>query len=65
MKKEIHADYIEAQVKCSCGNEFVVQSTKKNINLEACSACHPAYTGKTKRVNSAGRVDKFNKKFGL
>ncbi len=65
MKKDIHANYVDAQVKCACGNEFVVKSTKEKINLEACDKCHPAYTGKTKRVAAAGRVDRFNKKFGL
>ncbi len=65
MKKDIHANYTEAQVKCACGNEFVVKSTKSKINLESCDKCHPAYTGKTKRVSAAGRVDRFNKKFGL
>lgn len=65
MKKDIHADYVETQVKCSCGNEFVVRSNKEVLNLESCNACHPAYTGKSKRVASAGRIDKFNKKFGL
>ncbi len=65
MKKDIHANYVDAQVKCACGNEFVVKSTKQSINLETCNKCHPVYTGKTKRVSAAGRVDRFNKKFGL
>ncbi len=65
MKKDIHANYVETQVKCACGNEFVIKSTMENLSLESCNKCHPAYTGKTKRVSAAGRVDKFNKKYGL
>lgn len=65
MKKDIHENYIETSVKCACGNEFTIQSTKEKIFLEACNQCHPAYTGKSKRKAAAGRVDKFNKKYGL
>ncbi len=65
MKKDIHAKYVDTQVKCACGNEFVVKSTMDKMNLESCDKCHPIYTGKTKAVSAAGRVDKFNKKFGL
>lgn len=65
MKKDIHAEYMDTQVKCACGNEFTVRSNRETLNLESCNACHPAYTGKTKRTSAAGRVDRFNKKYGL
>lgn len=65
MKKGIHADYVVTSVKCACGNEFEVNSTKETLNLETCNKCHPAYTGKSKRVSAAGRVDRFNKKYGI
>ena len=66
MKPEIHPDYHEVKVTCSCGNQFVTQSTmeKENFNIEGCSNCHPFYTGKQKIVDTAGRVDKFNQKYG-
>lgn len=65
MKNGIHANYVTTKVKCACGHEFEVRSTKDSLNLESCSQCHPAYTGKTKRTAAAGRVDRFNKKYGL
>ncbi|MGL4588677.1 MAG: 50S ribosomal protein L31 [Mycoplasmatales bacterium] len=65
MKKDIHLQYQTTKIVCSCGNEFEVQSTKDKMNVESCNQCHPAYTGKSKNVSAAGRVDKFNKKFGL
>jgi len=64
MKPEIHPKYYQAAVKCACGNEFVVGSTRKEIKLDICSACHPFYTGKQKFVDTAGRVDKFFRKYG-
>jgi large subunit ribosomal protein L31 len=64
MKKEIHPEYVEASVTCACGNTFKTQSTKKEIRIEICSSCHPFYTGKQKFVDSAGRVEKFRKKYG-
>jgi len=64
MKKGIHPDYQEIKVTCACGNVFETRSTKKAINVEICSACHPFYTGKQKLVDSEGRVDRFNKKYG-
>lgn len=63
MKKDIHPKYEEATVKCGCGNEFKTRSTKKTISTEICSACHPFFTGKMKYVDSAGRVEKFQKKY--
>ena len=63
MKTEIHPKYQNAPVTCVCGNEFETRSTKNEIKVEICSACHPFYTGKQRAVQAAGRVDKFNKKF--
>ncbi len=60
MKKDIHPQYYpKTKVKCSCGNEFTVGSTKKDIQVEICSACHPFFTGKKKLIDTAGRVEKF------
>ena len=64
MKKGIHPDYIETTVVCACGNTFTTRSTKKEIRVEICSQCHPFYTGKQKFIDSAGRVEKFRKKYG-
>ena len=65
MKKDIHPKYEETTVTCGCGNKFVTRSTKKNINTEICSACHPFFTGKQKLVDTAGRVERFQRKYGL
>lgn len=66
MKKEIHANYTATQIKCSsCGQEFEVNSLIDSMNLESCNNCHPAYTGESKSKKAAGRVEQFNKKFGL
>lgn len=63
MKKEIHPNYYpKAQVTCACGNTFTVGSTLEKISVEICSACHPFYTGKQKLVDTAGRVDRFQKR---
>jgi large subunit ribosomal protein L31 len=64
MKKDIHPEYQEAIVTCACGNTFKTRSTKKEIRVEICSQCHPFFTGKQKFVDSAGRVEKFRKKYG-
>jgi large subunit ribosomal protein L31 len=62
MKKDIHPKYYpEANAKCACGNSFRVGSTKPEIFVEICSACHPFYTGKEKLIDTAGRVDRFKK----
>lgn len=65
MKEGIHPNYRVTTVKCACGNEFQVGSTKENIRVEICNQCHPFYTGKQKLVDTGGRVDRFNKRFGL
>jgi large subunit ribosomal protein L31 len=65
MKLSIHPDYKEITVTCSCGNVFKTGSTLgSDLQVEVCSACHPFYTGKQKMVDTAGRVDKFRKKYG-
>lgn len=64
MNKEIHPDYQEITVTCSCGNTFKTRSTmKKDLHLEICSECHPFYTGKQRLVDKAGRVEKFRDKY--
>ena len=64
MKAGIHPDYREITVTCSCGNSFKTRSTlTEDLGVEVCSACHPFYTGKQKMVDTAGRVDKFRKKY--
>ena len=65
MKKGIHPDYKETKVTCACGETFTTRSTKEEINVEVCSKCHPFYTGAQRNVSRAGRVDKFNKKYGF
>ena len=63
MKSEIHPEYFgQAQVTCVCGNKFKVGSTKKELNVEICSDCHPFYTGQEKVLDTAGRVEKFRAK---
>ena len=64
MKADAHPKYAEISVVCSCGNKFKTGSTLgQDLNIEVCSACHPFYTGKQKIVDTAGRVDKFRKKY--
>ena len=65
MKDDIHPDYMETTVVCGCGNTFKTRSTKPKIHVEICSACHPFFTGKQKFVDTAGRVEKFQRKYGL
>ena len=64
MKEKIHPKYEKVKVSCACGNEFETRSTIAEIKTEICSNCHPFFTGKQKLMDSAGRVEKFNKKFG-
>ena len=63
MKTDIHPTYADATVTCSCGNTFTTRSTKKEIRLEICSACHPLFTGKQKLVDSAGMVERFERRY--
>lgn len=66
MKPDIHPAYTEINVACSCGNSFRVRSTLGNdLNVEVCSQCHPFYTGKQKILDTAGRIDRFRKKYGM
>lgn len=65
MKKNIHPEYKDCTVTCACGETFIVQSSKDQVQVEVCSKCHPFFTGNEKnRKNHAGNIDKFNKKYG-
>ncbi len=63
MKKKIHPEYFETTVTCACGNVIKTRSTSKDIRVEICSACHPFFTGKQKLIDTAGRVERFRKKY--
>ena len=66
MKPDIHPNYTDITVTCSCGNTFTTRSTLgRDLHIDVCSACHPFYTGTQKIVDTAGRVDKFRRKYGL
>ena len=62
MKSDIHPNYVNAHVRCTCGNEFTTRSTNPEIKVEICSNCHPFYTGRQKLVDSGGRVERFQRK---
>ena len=64
MKPDIHPEYMESTVHCSCGETFTTRSTTPEIKVEICSVCHPFYTGKQRLVDTGGRVERFNKKLG-
>ena len=64
MKQGIHPEYMECTVKCSCGNTFTTRSTKPELKVDICNACHPFYTGQQKFVDTGGRVQRFADKFG-
>jgi large subunit ribosomal protein L31 len=63
MKQGIHPEYLEATVTCACGNTFKTRSTKGSFNVDICAECHPFYTGKQKLLDSAGRIERFTKKY--
>jgi len=63
MKKGIHPEYKEIEVHCACGNAFTTRSTADQLRVEICSACHPFFTGKQKLVDSAGRVERFQRRY--
>jgi len=65
VKEGIHPKYSEVEARCACGNTFKTRSTKPELHLEICSACHPFFTGRQKLIDTEGRVERFNKKFGL
>jgi len=64
MKADIHPAYGEATVHCSCGNTFTTRSTKPDLHVELCNECHPFFTGKQKLVDSGGRVERFQRRYG-
>ena len=64
MKADIHPDYVETAVRCSCGNTFTTHSTQAAISVELCNECHPFYTGKQKLVDTGGRIDRFERRYG-
>ena len=64
MRADIHPEYVVATVKCSCGNTFETRSTKADLRVELCSECHPFYTGKQKLVDTGGRIDRFERRYG-
>ncbi|MBI2090969.1 MAG: 50S ribosomal protein L31 [Deltaproteobacteria bacterium] len=65
MKEGIHPEYKAATITCACGNVIETRSTVQKIHVEICSQCHPFFTGKQKFVDSAGRVEKFKRKYGI
>ena len=65
MKDKIHPKYVASKITCACGNVIKTRSTKPEINIGICSECHPFFTGKQKLVDTAGRVERFKKKYGI
>jgi len=65
MKPEIHPKYVACPVHCACGESWTTRSTKAEIRVEICSTCHPFFTGKQRLVDSAGRIERFTKKFAM
>ena len=65
MKPEIHPKYQEVPVHCACGETWTTRSTRKELRIEICSKCHPFFTGKQKLVDTAGRVERFRRKYGM
>ncbi|MBI2906231.1 MAG: 50S ribosomal protein L31 [Chloroflexi bacterium] len=65
MKPKIHPKYVESKVVCSCGNSFTTRSTRPLLKVEVCSKCHPYFTGEQRIVDTAGRVERFKKRFGI
>ena len=64
MKQGIHPNYVDCKITCACGNVIETRSTRPEIRVEVCNNCHPFYTGKQKLVDTGGRVDRFNRRFG-
>jgi len=64
MKADIHPEYVESTVHCSCGNSFVTRSTVADLHVELCNECHPFFTGKQKLVDTGGRVERFQRRYG-
>lgn len=63
MKAGIHPEYVEATIRCSCGNEIHTRSTEAQMHVEVCSACHPFFTGEQRIVDTAGRVERFRRRY--
>ena len=63
MKAEIHPQYVDAVIRCACGNEIHTRSTKAEMHLDVCSACHPFFTGEQRIVDTAGRVERFRRRY--
>ena len=62
MKAKIHPSYVQARVRCTCGNEFVTRATRDELHVEVCSNCHPFYTGRQKLMDTGGRVERFQRR---
>jgi large subunit ribosomal protein L31 len=65
MKKDIHPNYVDCKVTCACGNSFTIKSIKPEMSIDICNECHPFFTGSERTVDTAGRIDKFKKKYNL
>ncbi len=65
MKKDIHPNYFDTEVQCACGANFNIKSVQKTLHVDICDKCHPFFTGKQKILDTAGRVDKFKRRYGL
>jgi large subunit ribosomal protein L31 len=65
MREKIHPSYVEATIVCSCGNTWKTRSTKESVHLDVCSKCHPFFTGEQRIMDTAGRVERFKKRYGL
>jgi large subunit ribosomal protein L31 len=65
MKSDIHAEYVDATITCACGNSWTTRSTKPAMHLDVCSQCHPFFTGEQRIVDTAGRVERFRRRFQL
>lgn len=65
MKADIHPEYVTATVRCACGNSFETRATKPDLHVEVCSACHPFFTGEQRIVDTAGRVERFRRRYGI
>ena len=65
MKEKVHPEYVDTTITCACGNVIKTRSTKPEVEVGICSSCHPFFTGKQKLVDTAGRVERFKKKYGI
>lgn len=65
MKPDIHPEYVESVVHCACGNSFQTRATTPDLHVEVCSSCHPFFTGEQRIVDTAGRVERFKRRYGM